>query len=143
MAMLEAAASRRVGRATYFGRWPVTIGEIEESFDLYVSPLAIDGESGQVVTMVDVTEVAEAESALRSSEALAAVRRAALRCMRLKTMSIRLGSRSRIYEPRSINTLDLVELGCASEQSCGRCYAVLREGSGISPVTLVSCLNQF
>ncbi len=117
LAMLEAAASRRVDRATYFGRWPVTIGKIEESFDLYVSPLAIDGESGQVIAMVDVTEVAEAESALRRSEALAAVGQAAAQLaheIKNPLGSIRLGVsmlRDSTHDPESINTLDLVERG--------------------------------
>jgi signal transduction histidine kinase len=116
-AVLEAAATRRVEQATYFGRWPIELDSRRRVFDVYVSPLAIDGEAGQIVTMVDVTEVAEAEAALRRSESLAAVGQAAAQLaheIKNPLGSIRLGVsmlRDSTHDPDSVNTIDLVERG--------------------------------
>src|SRR4030095_8319105 len=73
MKMLKAATSTRVNRATYRGRWVAHVDDEEKSFDVYCSPLAIDEDRGQIVTLVDATEVAESERAVRRTESLAAV----------------------------------------------------------------------
>ena len=75
MRMLEAATASRLDKATYCGRWVCSISDsgTEETLDVYTSPLAINGGRGQIVTLVDVTEVAEAERGLRRTESLAAV----------------------------------------------------------------------
>src|SRR2546421_2198997 len=69
--MLESATSTRVDKANYRGRWVCPAGdecEQEKTFDIYSSPLAINGTRGQILTLVDVTEVAEAERGLRRQE---------------------------------------------------------------------------
>jgi signal transduction histidine kinase len=119
LAMLEAAIARRVDRATYFGRWSVAVGsQIErKSYDVYASPLAVDDEEGQVITLVDVTEVAEAETAVRRTESLAAVGQAAAQLaheIRNPLGSIRLGVsmlRDSTGDSDSLQTIDLVERG--------------------------------
>ncbi|HKE58268.1 MAG TPA: hypothetical protein VKB46_16260, partial [Pyrinomonadaceae bacterium] len=73
MKMLEAATATRVDKATYRGRWMARIDHEEKTFDVYSSPLAINGDRGQIVTLVDATEVAESERTLRRTESLAAV----------------------------------------------------------------------
>ena len=76
MKMLEATLGSRVEKAVYYGRWVCKSAEpesLEKTFDVYASPLAIDGGHGQIVTLVDATEAAEAERTLRRSESLAAV----------------------------------------------------------------------
>ncbi|HSE24309.1 MAG TPA: hypothetical protein VLB68_21760, partial [Pyrinomonadaceae bacterium] len=73
MKLLEAATATRVTAATYRGRWVVQVEGVDKSFDVYSSPLAIDGDQGQIITLVDATEAAEAERTLRRSESLAAV----------------------------------------------------------------------
>jgi len=76
MKMLEAATGTLVDRASYRGRWVCPAAEENQSqqtFDLYSSPLAIGDAHGQILTMVDVTEAAEAERGLRRQESLAAV----------------------------------------------------------------------
>jgi len=65
MKMLEAATATQVDRASYRGRWAVKLDKEEKSFDVYSSPLAIDGQRGQILTLVDATEVAESERVLR------------------------------------------------------------------------------
>jgi signal transduction histidine kinase len=119
LAMLEAAIARRVDRATYFGRWSVAVGsQIDrKSYDVYASPLAVDDEEGQVITLVDVTEVAEAETAVRRTESLAAVGQAAAQLaheIRNPLGSIRLGVsmlRDSTGDSDSLQTIDLVERG--------------------------------
>ena len=67
MKMLEAATATLVDKAAYRGRWVCPPGEDcehEQAFDVYSSPLAINGAHGQILTLVDVTEAAEAERGL-------------------------------------------------------------------------------
>src|SRR5207237_8439666 len=66
--LLEAATASHVETATYRGRWTLELDEAPVTFDVYSSPLEIDGEHGQILTLVDVTEATKAEVALRRSE---------------------------------------------------------------------------
>jgi signal transduction histidine kinase len=120
MKMLEAAISSRVTHSTYRGRW--VCGEdtpdcASRSFDVYSSPLVIDGEQGQIVTLVDVTDAAEAEAAVRRSEALAAMGQAVAQVaheIKNPLGSIRLGVsmlRDTSPDAESQSTIDLVERG--------------------------------
>jgi signal transduction histidine kinase len=120
MKMLEAATSSRIERATYRGRWLCeenTPNCANKSFDVYSSPLTIDGEQGQIVTLVDVTEAAEAESAARRTESLTAMGQAVAQVaheIRNPLGSIRLGVsmlRDTSTDAESQNTIDLVERG--------------------------------
>lgn len=118
--MLEAAAASQVKEATYRGRW-VCGSETPEcadrTFDVYSSPLTIDGGGGQIITLVDVTEAAESEAVMRRTEALAAVGQAAAQVaheIKNPLGSIRLGVsmlRDMTTEQESLNTIDLVERG--------------------------------
>jgi signal transduction histidine kinase len=120
MKMLEAALSSRVEHSTYRGRW--VCGEdtpdcSNRSYDVYSSPLSIDGEKGQIVTLVDVTEAAEAESVVRRTESLAAMGQAVAQVaheIRNPLGSIRLGVsmlRDTSKDKESQSTIDLVERG--------------------------------
>lgn len=118
--MLEAATSTRVDRAAYRGRWvcpPSEECEFEKSFDVYSSPLAINGDHGQIITLVDVTEAAEAERGLRRQESLAAVGQATAQVaheIRNPLGSIRLGVsmlRDSVNDQEGLNTIELVERG--------------------------------
>ena len=118
--MLEAATGSRVDRAAYRGRWVCPPGEDcerEQTFDVYSSPLAIDGAGGQILTLVDVTEVAEAERGLRRQESLAAVGQATAQVaheIRNPLGSIRLGVsmlRDSVSDQEGLNTIELVERG--------------------------------
>ncbi len=120
MKMLEAATASRVTQSTYRGRWVCPQGEgfaKEHTFDVYSSPLAIDGEEGQIVTMVDATEAAEAERGLRRQESLAAVGQATAQVaheIRNPLGSIRLGVsmlRDNVTDAEGLNTIELVERG--------------------------------
>jgi signal transduction histidine kinase len=117
MKMLEAATSTRVSRATYRGRWVTRVDNDEKSFDVYSSPLAINGDRGQIVTLVDATEVAESERTLRRSESLAAVGQATTQVaheIRNPLGSIRLGVsmlRDSVSDQEALNTIELVERG--------------------------------
>ncbi len=75
--LLETATASQVETATYRGRWNLSEDGAERTFDVYSSPLEIDLERGQILTLVDVTEATKSEAALRRSEALAAVGEAA------------------------------------------------------------------
>lgn len=118
--MLEAATASQVKVATYRGRW-VCSAETPEcanrTFDVYSSPLMIDGGAGQIVTLVDATEAAEAEAVMRRTEALAAVGQAAAQVaheIKNPLGSIRLGVsmlRDMTTTQEAINTIDLVERG--------------------------------
>ncbi|MGB7923596.1 MAG: ATP-binding protein [Pyrinomonadaceae bacterium] len=120
MKMLEAAIATRVERATYRGRWVCDPDDpkcAKRSFDIYSSPLVMDGEPGQIVTLVDVTEAAESEAGLRRTESLAAVGQAAAQVaheIKNPLGSIRLGVsmlRDMTTDEESISTIDLIERG--------------------------------
>jgi signal transduction histidine kinase len=118
--MLEAAAASRVDEASYRGRWVCPPGDDdgkEQTFDVYSSPLEIDGARGQILTLVDVTEAAEAERGLRRQESLAAVGQATAQVaheIRNPLGSIRLGVsmlRDSVSDQEGLNTIELVERG--------------------------------
>jgi signal transduction histidine kinase len=121
--LLTSATSARVTQATYQGRWLLnTDGASEQphtprSFDVWSSPLNLDGAQGQILTLVDVTEAAEAESELRRKTALAAVGQAAAQVaheIKNPLGSIRLGVamlRDMTENPEAHNTIELVERG--------------------------------
>ena len=117
MKMLEAVTAIRVTKATYHGRWIVQVDGEDKSFDVYSSPLAINGDRGQIVTLVDATEAAETERTLRRSESVAAVGRATTQVaheIRNPLGSIRLGVsmlRDSVTDPEGLNTIELVERG--------------------------------
>jgi len=117
MKMLETVTSIRVNKATYHGRSLAKVDEEEKAFDVYSSPLAINGERGQIVTLVDATEVAESERTLRRSESLAAVGQATTQVaheIRNPLGSIRLGVsmlRDSVNDQEALNTIELVERG--------------------------------
>lgn len=120
MKMLEAATASRVEQATYRGRSIIGANESNagsRTFDIYSSPLVIDGEHGQILTLVDVTEAAAAEANARKSEALAAVGQAAAQLaheIKNPLGSIRLGVamlRDDAPNPEALNTITLVERG--------------------------------
>lgn len=75
--LLEAATASHVEAATYRGRWNLDQDGAPGTYDIYSSPLEIDGARGQILTLVDVTEAAKAEAALRRTESLTAVGSAA------------------------------------------------------------------
>lgn len=117
MRILDAATAVRAARAMYNGRWLVTVESEEKAFDVYSSPLAINGDRGQIITLVDATEAAESERTLRRSESLAAVGQATTQVaheIRNPLGSIRLGVsmlRDSISDPEALNTIELVERG--------------------------------
>ena len=117
MKMLETVTAIRVTKATYHGRSTVQVEEEDKAFDVYSSPLAINGDRGQIVTLVDATEAAEAERTLRRSESLAAVGQATTQVaheIRNPLGSIRLGVsmlRDSVNDPDALNTIELVERG--------------------------------
>ena len=117
--LLAAASSTRVRRTAYHGRFRMSAeGDGKEhSFDVYSSPLEIEGEVGQLLTLVDTTEAAESEQELRRSESLAAVGQAAAQVaheIKNPLGSIRLGVamlRDMTRDREAITTIDLVERG--------------------------------
>ncbi|HZE70218.1 MAG TPA: ATP-binding protein [Pyrinomonadaceae bacterium] len=115
--MLEAATSTRVTKGTYRGRWQCRLSDEEKTFDVYSSPLAIDGEQGQIITLVDATQAAESERVLRRNESLAAVGQATAQVaheIRNPLGSIRLGVsmlRDSVTDVEALNTIELVERG--------------------------------
>jgi signal transduction histidine kinase len=118
MLMLETVTSIRVTKATYHGRMIAQVADEPKSFDVYSSPLAIDGDRGQIVTLVDATEAAESERTLRRSESLAAVGQATAQVaheIRNPLGSIRLGVSmlrdSVSNDQDALNTIELVERG--------------------------------
>jgi signal transduction histidine kinase len=117
MKMLETVTSIRVTKATYHGRMIAQVAEEDKAFDVYSSPLAIDGDRGQIVTLVDATEAAESERTLRRSESLAAVGQATTQVaheIRNPLGSIRLGVsmlRDSVSDADALNTIELVERG--------------------------------
>jgi signal transduction histidine kinase len=115
--LLEAATASHVVVSTYRGRWNLDHEDGLVTYDVYSSPLEIDGEHGQILTMVDVTEAAKAESALRRSESLAAVGAAAAQLaheIKNPLGSIRLGVemlRQYTSSEDAERTISLVERG--------------------------------
>lgn len=115
--LLESATASHVEVATYRGRWNLSEEMGERTFDVYSSPLDIDHEHGQILTLVDVTEAAKAEAALRRGEALAAVGEAAAQLaheIKNPLGSIRLGIemlREYMITPDALKTMSLVERG--------------------------------
>lgn len=115
--LLEAATASLVESATYRGRWQLSENGGAHTFDVYSSPLEISNEHGQILTLVDVTEVAKAEAALRRGEALAAVGEAAAQLaheIKNPLGSIRLGVemlREHAKADDAVKTITLVERG--------------------------------
>lgn len=117
MKILDTVTSVRVNKATYHGRLVAQVEDTDKAFDVYSAPLAIDGDRGQIVTLVDATEAAEAERTLRRSESLAAVGQATTQVaheIRNPLGSIRLGVsmlRDSVTDDDALNTIELVERG--------------------------------
>ena len=117
MKMLETVTAIRVTKATYHGRLVAQVDGEDKAFDIYSSPLAINGDRGQIVTLVDATEAAESERTLRRSESLAAVGQATTQVaheIRNPLGSIRLGVsmlRDSVNDAEALNTIELVERG--------------------------------
>jgi signal transduction histidine kinase len=115
--LLEAATASHIEVATYRGRWTMEPNGMSGTFDVYSSPLEIDGEHGQILTLVDVTEAAKSEAALRRTESLAAVGSAAAQLaheIKNPLGSIRLGVemlRQYTTDPEADKTISLVERG--------------------------------
>ncbi|MDT5273017.1 MAG: two-component system, NtrC family, sensor kinase [Acidobacteriota bacterium] len=117
--LLAAATSTRVRRTAYFGRFRMSEDSDgrEHAFDVYSSPLEIEGELGQLLTLVDATEAAESEQELRRSESLAAVGQAAAQVsheIKNPLGSIRLGVamlRDMTRDREALTTINLVERG--------------------------------
>ena len=115
--LLEAATASHVETATYRGRWDLNTDGAARTFDVYSAPLEIEGEYGQILTLVDVTEATKAESALRRSETLAAVGAAAAQLaheIKNPLGSIRLGVemlREHAVSEDATKTIGLVERG--------------------------------
>jgi signal transduction histidine kinase len=117
MKVLEAATASHITTATYRGRHQLTENGAAHTFDVYSSPLEIDNAHGQILTLVDVTEAAKAETALRRGEALAAVGEAAAQLaheIKNPLGSIRLGVemlREHATAAEAQRTITLVERG--------------------------------
>jgi signal transduction histidine kinase len=115
--LLAASTASHVIAATYRGRWTLDLDDGAVTFDVYSSPLEIDGEHGQILTLVDVTDAAKAEAALRRSESLAAVGAAAAQLaheIKNPLGSIRLGVemlRQYTTSDEGEKTISLVERG--------------------------------
>ena len=115
--LLESVTASHVEAATYRGRWNLSEDGAVGTFDAYSSPLEFDGEHGQILTLVDVTEAAKSEAALRRSEALAAVGEAAAQLaheIKNPLGSIRLGVemlRDHVVSEDALRTISLVERG--------------------------------
>src|SRR5215813_13981691 len=115
--LLEAATASHVEVSTYRGRWNLEQDVGLVTYDVYSSPLEIDGEHGQILMLVDVTEAAKAEAALRRSESLAAVGSAAAQLaheIKNPLGSIRLGVEMLRQYTSSVEaekTISLVERG--------------------------------
>ena len=117
MKLLEAATASHVTSATYRGRHQLSENGAAHTFDVYSSPLEIDNEHGQILTLVDVTEAAKAEATFRRQEALAAVGEAAAQLaheIKNPLGSIRLGVemlREHATAEDAQRTITLVERG--------------------------------
>jgi len=115
--LLEAVTASQVDTATYRGRWNLNGENEARTFDVYSSPLEIDNDRGQILTLVDVTEATKAEAALRQGQALAAVGEAAAQLaheIKNPLGSIRLGIemlREHASNKEALRTIELVERG--------------------------------
>ncbi|HZH91565.1 MAG TPA: ATP-binding protein [Pyrinomonadaceae bacterium] len=119
-AKLFAAATggARVEHVTYHGRWTLKDADDEErTFEVYSSPLEIDGGHGQIMSLVDVTKTVATETELRHKASLAAVGQAAAQVaheIKNPLGSIRLGVamlRDMTEPGEAHQTIDLVERG--------------------------------
>lgn len=117
MKLLESATASHIVASTYRGRWNLTNNAMTHTFDVYSSPIEIDNQNGQILTLVDVTEAAKAEAAFRRTEALAAVGEAAAQLaheIKNPLGSIRLGVemlREYTTADEAHRTITLVERG--------------------------------
>jgi len=115
--LLGSVTASQVDAATYRGRWNLAIDGGARTFDVYSSPLEIDSERGQILTLVDVTEAAKTEAALRHTESLTAVGAAAAQLaheIKNPLGSIRLGVemlREYAVNDDAVKTITLVERG--------------------------------
>jgi signal transduction histidine kinase len=122
--MFAAATSTRGEHVTYHGRWTLSSedgadadGGGERTFEVYASPLEIDGGHGQIMTLVDVTKTVATETELRHKASLAAVGQAAAQVaheIKNPLGSIRLGVamlRDMTGAGEAHDTIDLVERG--------------------------------
>jgi signal transduction histidine kinase len=122
--MFGAATSARADHVTYHGRWTLHdeedadgAGGGERTFEVYASPLEIDGGHGQIMTLVDVTKTVATETELRHKASLAAVGQAAAQVaheIKNPLGSIRLGVamlRDMTEPGEAHETIDLVERG--------------------------------
>jgi signal transduction histidine kinase len=113
-----ATGGARVDHVTYHGRWTLRDAEDEErTFEVYSSPLEIDGGHGQIMSLVDVTKTVATETELRHKASLAAVGQAAAQVaheIKNPLGSIRLGVamlRDMTQPGEAHDTIDLVERG--------------------------------
>jgi signal transduction histidine kinase len=113
-----ATGGARVEHVTYHGRWTLQDADDEElTFEVYSSPLEIDGGHGQIMSLVDVTKTVATETELRHKASLAAVGQAAAQVaheIKNPLGSIRLGVamlRDMTEPGEAHETIDLVERG--------------------------------
>lgn len=119
--LVAAANMMPIKASAYRGRWTLdhlkTERGIGKTFDLYVSPLKFDGETGHIITLVDVTDAVETENELRRNTALAAVGQATAQVaheIRNPLGSIKLGIsllRGMTDSSDAISTMDLIDRG--------------------------------
>jgi signal transduction histidine kinase len=122
--MFAAATAARVEHVTYHGRWTLKdedgadgFDDGERTFEVYSSPLEIDGGDGQIMTLVDVTKTVATETELRHKASLAAVGQATAQVaheIKNPLGSIRLGVamlRDMTDAGEAHDTIDLVERG--------------------------------
>ncbi|MCA1555705.1 MAG: hypothetical protein LC747_03345, partial [Acidobacteria bacterium] len=116
--MFATATSAHVEQVTYHGRWTLK-GEddVERTFEVYSSPLELDGGQGQIMSLVDVTKTVATETELRHKASLAAVGQAAAQVaheIKNPLGSIRLGVailRDMTQPGEAHETIDLIERG--------------------------------
>jgi signal transduction histidine kinase len=113
-----ATAAAPAEQATYHGRWMLKgEDEAERTFEVYASPLELDGGHGQIMSLVDVTKTVATETELRHKASLAAVGQAAAQVaheIKNPLGSIRLGVamlRDMTGPGEAHQTIDLVERG--------------------------------
>ena len=116
--MFATATAARVEEVTYHGRWMLKgEDEAERTFEVYSSPLELDGGHGQIMSLVDVTKTVATETELRHKASLAAVGQAAAQVaheIKNPLGSIRLGVamlRDMTGPGEAHETIDLVERG--------------------------------